>query len=337
MRRICVVGAGAVGGTVAARLALAGREVSVIARGAQLQAIRAHGLTLVDELDRAAPRTHVVRLPASDRAADLGAQDAVILALKGPSIGPVLASLAPLLGAGTVVVPAINGIPWWYFHRDTSIHAGRVLRSLDAQARMFADLDPDRLIGCVVMLACETREPGVVAHTAGIDLILGEPARGRSARIKALADGLCCPGLNGRVADDIRGELWAKLLGSLSLNPIAALTGLRVDAMLADADLLELVRTMMREARAVADALGVAIPISNEQRIDLARSIGAARLSTLQDFEAARRPELEGLLSAVIEMAALAGVAVPTIRHVSALAWARARQLGLVERAENRL
>lgn len=325
--KVCIVGAGAIGGTIGARLARAGSEVSVLARGAALQAIGRDGLVLLDGPEGGRRWSVPVRAAAS--AAELGVQDVVVLGVKTPAIAGLLPALAPLLGEGTCVLPAINGIPWWYFHREGSTSQGEPIRCLDPEGAMLAALDPDRIVGCVVHLAGEVREPGVVHHTAGRRLILGEPKRGCSERLERLARTLADAGFQADVTDDIRFEIWTKLVGNLSFNPIAAITGYRMDQICADEDVLDVIRAMMDEGKRVAAAFGVEVRIGNEARIDMARELGAARISTLQDFEARRRPELEALLLAVIELAGRAGVPVPTIRQVTTLAEARARQLAI--------
>ncbi len=335
MANVCVVGAGSIGAIVAVRMAQAGHTVSVVARGAHLEAIRRDGLTLIDASatvadPQAAATTTTVRLAASADPRDFGVQDLVVLGVKAPSIDALLDPIAPTVGADTIVVPAINGIPWWYFHRDGSSRPGRVIRCLDPQGTMFQRLDPDRIVGCVVYAAAEIPRPGVVRQTAGGRMVIGEPAGPATDRTQRLADWWNASGLETRIDDDVRHAIWIKLTGNLSFNPVAAITGYRTDQMVADEALLDVIRAMIDEAKAVAAALGTTVRVDTEQRVQMARSIGRSRPSTLQDFEAGRRPELEGLLDAVIELAAETGVPVPTIRHVAALTWARARQLGLV-------
>lgn len=328
--RIAVVGAGAIGGIVAARLAALGHRVSVVARGAHLEAIRADGLVL-EAID--GTRVHAA-VDASDDPADLGPQDAIVIGLKGPAIPAMLPRLAPMLGPDTFVVPAINGVPWWYFHGDA--HAPRALASprhlevLDPGGAMFAALDPARIVGCVVHLAGEIPRPGTVRHTGGWPMIVGEPDGSQSARVNLLAGWFAACGFEARATTHVRLEIWTKLIGNLSVNPVAALTGLRMDRILADSGLVGLVGTLMEEGKQVAAAVGVPLSIDIPRRLEMARGIGAVRPSTLQDFEAGRRPELEGLAGAVIELADRAGLAVPTLRHVYSLVLARARHLGLI-------
>lgn len=328
MADVCVVGAGAIGGIVAARMALAGHRVSVIARGAHLQAIREDGLVLDDRVDGA---RHTVRLAASDDPAAFGRQDLVVIGLKGPAIPAMLPRLAPLVGPDTVAVPAINGIPWWYFHRHAAPHAGRRIVCLDPRGDLFAALDCDRVIGCVVLLAGEVSKPGTVVHTAVRKMIIGEPSGELTPRLQRLADWWNGCGFEITQSPQIRRDIWWKLTGNLSFNPLAALTGYRTDQLIDDPDLVEVLRAMIEEGRLVAAAYGAPVDVDADTRIRMARAIGRARASTLQDFEAGRRPEIEGLIGSVIELADRAGVPVPTIRHVAALLTARARFLGLLE------
>jgi 2-dehydropantoate 2-reductase len=326
--RVCVVGAGGIGATLGARLALAGHEVGLVARGAHLAALQEQGLRFVDE---AAGAEHRLRLRASAEPAELGAQDVVFLALKAHDIGPMLERVAPLLGPHTSVVPAINGLPWWYFHGVGGANEGRVVRALDPAGTMFAALDPDRLLGCVVHVAAEVRSPGTVHHTGGRRLILGEPRGGSSARLERVAALLAQAGFEAEATSDIRLAVWTKLVGNLSFNPVAALTGYRMDQLCADEGVVEVIRASMLEAMAVAEHLGVRIPMTPEARIDLARQLGAARISMMQDLEAGRRLELGPIVEAVMELAQDAGLAMPVTRHVHALTRARARSAGIAQ------
>ncbi|HRZ02210.1 MAG TPA: 2-dehydropantoate 2-reductase [Burkholderiaceae bacterium] len=326
--RVCVVGAGGIGATLGARLALAGHEVGLVARGAHLAALQEQGLRFVDE---AAGAEHRLRLRASAEPAELGAQDVVFLALKAHDIGPMLERVAPLLGPHTSVVPAINGLPWWYFHGVGGANEGRVVRALDPAGTMFAALDPDRLLGCVVHVAAEVRSPGTVHHTGGRRLILGEPRGGSTARLERVAALLAQAGFEAEATSDIRLAVWTKLVGNLSFNPVAALTGYRMDQLCADEGVVEVIRASMLEAMAVAEHLGVRIPMTPEARIDLARQLGAARISMMQDLEAGRRLELGPIVEAVMELAQDAGLAMPVTRHVHALTRARARSAGIAQ------
>ena len=330
--KICVVGAGAIGGLLAFRLADAGHEVSVVARGAHLAAIASRGLTLVDHVADGEARSLVI--PASSEPRDFAPQDIVFIALKTHAIGAMLPRIAPLLGPETLVVPAINGLPWWYFLREGGRHEGMHLASVDACGEMAALLDAHRLIGCVVHAAAEVREPGVVHYTGGRRFIVGEIDRGLAdpftARVSKLASIIDAARLEALVSSDIRVDVWAKLIGNLSFNPVAALTSARMDRICANEALLDVIRPMLLEGMAVARHYGVEIAMTPDQRIAVARRLGPARISMHQDFEAGRTPEIDAIVGAVIELADKAGIAVPIMRMMHALVRERARNHGLL-------
>jgi 2-dehydropantoate 2-reductase len=320
--KLCVVGAGAIGGWTAAWMARAGHEVSLVARGAHLEALRRGGLTLVSAGGRA---THA--LPASSDPADFGVQDAVFVCLKTPSIAAMLPRIAPLVGPGTIVVPAINGLPWWYFYKAGGASDGAVIECLDPERRMFAALDPRHIVGCVVHAAAEVAAPGVVVHTAGKRLILGEPDGSRSARALRLAAAMAEAGFDAPVVPDIRVEIWVKLVGNLSYNPVAALTLAGMHEINANAGLLALIGTMIEEAMRVAEAYGIRVPMSVEERIAIAKKLGNAKISMHQDVERRRPLEVEAIIGSVAELARKAGIATPMIDAVHALVAERARHL----------
>ncbi len=321
--RICIVGAGAIGGFCGALFARAGHEVSLVARGAHLEALRLRGLTLESE-----GRRETFRLPAAADPAEFGAQDLVLLALKAYSIAPMLERMRPIVGAQTMVVPALNGLPWWYFHREGGRFDGEPIACLDPGGRMFASLDPACLVGCVVHAAAEVTEPGVVRHTAGRRFVLGEPDGSDSERLRRLAGAMQAAGFEVRTSGRIRDEVWMKLIGNLSYNPVAALTLARMDDIHANPALLELIGAMMRESMRVAEAYGVRIGVSVEERIGIARRIGNAKVSMHQDIERGRPLEIEAIVGSVMELAARAGVATPMIDAVHALLAERARHAG---------
>jgi 2-dehydropantoate 2-reductase len=327
--RICVVGAGAIGATIGARLAAAGHEVRLVARGAHLAAIQANGLRFID---RVGAHTGVYRLAASADARDFGPQDYVFLAVKAHQIAAILPSLDALLAPGTLVIPAINGLPWWYFQGVGGRFEGLSLQCLDPDGQLSRQLPIGNVIGCVVHMAGEIHGPGEVRCTAGRRLIVGEPLHSGadSERLAALAAMLEGAGFAVERSADIRRDVWVKLIGNLSFNPVAALTGYRMDQICADDGILEVIRAMLREGAAVAAEVGVDVGITPDERIAIARQLGAARISMLQDFESGRSPELAPIVGAVIELAQRAGVDVPAIRAVHALVQARARALGLI-------
>lgn len=322
--KICVVGAGAIGSLLAYRLGTrGGQTVSVVARGAQLDAIRSRGLTLREGPDGAllAP----LALPVTSLPADLGTQDVVILALKAHALADILPQLAPLLGPETRVVPAINGVPFWYFYGQPTF-ASWVPPSLDRSGQGFSALSPERIVGCVVHAAAEVTAPGVVTHTAGWRFMLGEIDSVGGAqppaviepgpRLAPLAAAMQAAGFEANCCSDIRYEVWWKLLGNLSFNPIAALYGLRMQEICNNDEVCAVIRPLISEAMRVAAGLGMTIPGTPDQRIDVARKLGNAKISMHQDLEAGRKLELDAIVKAVIDIADRLGVAVPTIRLV---------------------
>jgi len=311
---VCIVGAGAIGSVLGARLAAAGHEVCLVARGEHLAAIRARGLAVKD-----AGGTRTLRLAASEAPGDFGPQDAVFITLKAPAIGPMLPRLTPLLASDTAVVTAINGIPWWYFAREGGRFDGSAVACLDPDGAMLRALDPRRLVGCVVHAAAEVTAPGVVHHTGGRDFILGEIDGSTTPRLQAIAAAIEAAGLQAPVSRRIRDDIWTKLIGNASYNPIAALTGARMDEINANPALLELIRRMMIEAMQVAAALGARITVTVEERLALARKLGSARISMLQDLERGRPLEIDAIVGAVGELGRRAGVPTPTIDGVEAL------------------
>jgi 2-dehydropantoate 2-reductase len=321
--RICVYGAGAIGGYMAVRLAEGGNEVSVVARGAHLEAIREDGLKL-ESVDGDA----VAEVAASDDPAELGEQDAVIVAVKAPAVADIAPRMAPLLGADTIIVTAMNGVPHWYFHGIEGPLAGTRLACLDPEGVIAAGLPPERCIGAVVYPAAELVAPGLVRHTYSNRFQIGEPDGSRSDRITALHEAMAAGGLRAPIRPDIRKDIWIKLWGNVSLNPVSALTGATLDLLVNDPGTQAIVRAMMTEAHAIAEALGVTFPIDVEKRLDGVREVGAHKTSMLQDLEAGRRMEIDALVTAVIELAELVGVEVPTIRIIHGLVVQRARLAG---------
>ena len=324
--RVAIVGAGSIGAVLGAKLAASGHEVVLVARGAHLAALREGGLTLVDHVGGA---SGTYRLPASAEPADFGAQDLVIIGLKAHAIPGMLPRMAPLVGRDTVVVPAINGLPWWYFDGVGGEFDGLTLRSLDPDGTMSAALDVSHIIGCVVHIAGEVRAPGEAHHTGGRRLILGELDNTASGRLHRVCDALDEAGFETVRSTDIRLDVWTKLIGNLSFNPIAALTGYLMNQIVSDEQVLDVIRAMMVEAMQVAEHVGIHVPMTPDQRIDLARQLGAVKISMLQDLEQRRRLELDAIVASVIELAGRAGIEVPTVRHVHALAHARAKALGI--------
>ncbi|NIM27854.1 MAG: 2-dehydropantoate 2-reductase [Gammaproteobacteria bacterium] len=314
--KICVVGAGAIGGLLAVRLAEAGEQVTVVDQGAHLEAIQRAGLKLV----MADGSEHVARsLEATADMRDPGPQDVVIIAVKTHSLAEVASGLVSLMGNDTVIVPMQNGLPWWYFHKHGGEHDGRSIECLDPDGRLAAHVDVDRVIGCVVYPAGEIASPGVVRHTEGNRFPLGELDGSDSARAHELADMFIRAGFKSFVLDDIRGEIWLKLLGNLSFNPISALTHATLVDICRYAPSRALAVTMMEEAQAVANHLGITLRVSIEKRVEGAERVGKHKTSMLQDVEAGRRLELEAIMGAVVELARVTGIATPAIDAIYAL------------------
>jgi 2-dehydropantoate 2-reductase len=321
--KVCVYGAGAIGGQVAAMLARSGVDVSLVARGPHLAAMREKGLTLITEDDR-----FTVRPRCSEDGHELGPQDYLILALKAHSVPPIVDRLAPLLGPDTAVVTAANGVPWWYFHKHGGPHDGKRLETVDPGGRQWDAIGPERAIGCVLWQAAEIVEPGVVRLTHGNRMPLGEPDGSRSDRVERLSKAMLAAGLKSPVKTRIRDEMWMKLWGNLSFNPVSVLTHGTLERLASDGDSKAAIRAMMVESRAIGERLGVRFAIDVDKRIDVAREVGAHKTSMLQDLEFGRPIELDALVGVVIELGRLVDVPTPTIELVYGLVRQRARVAG---------
>jgi 2-dehydropantoate 2-reductase len=324
--KICMFGAGAIGGLIGTRLALAGRaEVSALARGATLQSLRHNGWQL-----RSADKLHSVAARASDDARELGVQDVVVIAVKGPAMAQVAASIAPLLGATTIVVPAINGVPWW-FTQGLPGQAGSAppLASLDPDGRIAAAIDIRRVIGCVVHAAAATPQPGLVEHRMGRGLILGEVDGQTSPRLAALVDVLADAGFETSASAHIRCDIWFKLWGNLTMNPVSAITGATADRILDDELVRNFCSAAMAEAAAIGTHIGCAIDQSPAERHQLTRQLGAFETSMLQDVRAGRALEIDAIVGAVRELGQRVGVATPNIDALLGLVRLFARVRGL--------
>lgn len=321
--RICIYGAGAIGGCLGARLAAAGEEVSLVARGPHLRAIQERGLEL-----RSAEGSLLTHPRATNDPAELGVQDHVIITLKAHSVPAAVPLMQPLLGPETTVVTAVNGIPWWYFHRLPGPFEGRRLESVDPGGAQWEGLGPERAIGCVVYPAAEVTGPGIVRLIEGDRFSLGEPSGERTPRVRALAEALIAAGLKAPVRSRIRDEIWIKLWGNLSFNPISALTGATLEAIAGDPGTRSVARAMMVEARDIGLKLGVRFAIDVDKRIDGAAAVGAHKTSMLQDLERGRPMEIDALVTAVQELGQIVGLPTPTIDLVLALVRLRAREAG---------
>ena len=323
--RICVFGAGAIGGLMAARIVAAGAaDVTIIARGPHLAAMQAHGLKLIS--DGAETVVHPRCVATAEEA---GVQDAVIVTLKAHSLAGAARQMQPLLAPETAIVSAINGIPWWYFHNFGGTHDGRRVESVDAGGQVSALLAPERAIGCIVYPAADVPKPGVIQHGYGDRFTLGEPSGERTPRIEAVAKILVASGFKAPIRPKIRDEIWVKLWGNLAFNPISALTCNTLDQLTGDPGQREVARQMMLEAQAIGEKLGVRFAIDVDKRIAGAAEVGAHRTSMLQDLERGRPMEIEALLGVIVEFGELTGLPAPVCRTVLALVRARAKAAGL--------
>jgi 2-dehydropantoate 2-reductase len=329
--KVAVIGAGAIGGLVGARLAKAGEDVTFLVRGANLEAIAARGVTLIEK-DGTEQVVREVR--ATDDYASAGPQDVVVLAVKANQVDAVAPQMPALFGPETVVVTMQNGIPFWYFHRHPGPLEGRQVTSVDPTGRLIESMPAERLIGCVVYPASDLVAPGVIRHVEGNRLPLGELDGSRSERVARISAGFERAGFKAPVLDDIRAEIWLKLWGNLTFNPISALSHSTLEDICRHPLTRELAAAMMREAQAVAEQLGISFRVSLEKRIAGAESVGAHKTSMLQDIEAGRQPEIDALVGSVIELGRRTGTPTPHIDAVYALVKLLART---IERQRGRL
>jgi 2-dehydropantoate 2-reductase len=313
--RFCIVGAGAIGAYVGAALARGGEEVTLIARGPHLAAMRERGGVEV----RSERGDFSARVAATDDMTAVGEVDCVVIALKAHQIAPVLPQIQTLLGPHTDVIGMQNGIPWWYFQRLGGPHEGLVLQTVDPGGKLATALDPDRVIGCAIYSSTEIESPGVIRHVEGTRYSLGRPDGRVDSALERIAAAFVAGGLKAPIEQDLRSEVWVKLLGNASINPISALTRATIRGVTSDPDVEALIREMMEEVWALAEALGVSISISIDKRIDGARRVGDHKTSMLQDVELGRSFELDVILGAVVELGGILNVPVPASRHVYAL------------------
>lgn len=324
--RIGIIGSGAIGGYCAARLVMAGHAVSMLARGRTLDNLRQHGLRY-----QSAEEVHRLPVMAAATAAELGAQDLMLLTVKGQALPDLAGTLGPMLAAQTTVLTLGNGLPWWYFLVPDVPLSGLRLRSADPHGTLEQALPLARLLGGTVFASCHCPEPGFVVHTSGGRVVVGEPGGGDSVRSARWAAVLTDAGLGGVASSQIRRDLWLKLLGNVCFNPMSLLTQTSTDRMLADPGLERLALRLMGECLALADALGLDLQVDPAQRIAQTRQLGAIKTSMLQDLEAGRSVELDAIVGTVLECAAALGREVPQLDSLHALACARARQAGLYQ------
>ena len=318
-----MAGAGAIGGFIGTRLAAAGRaDVCALARGATLEALRRDGW-------RVASAGGALNAPAraSDRAAELGPQDLVVIAVKGPALAQLAPAIAPLLGPATLVMPAMNGVPWWFCQGREGFEGG--LRSVDPDGVIAASIPFERVIGCVVHASAAAPQPGLVQHKMGQGLIIGEPGGGKSERVQGVADLLAHAGFDVTHSADIRYDIWYKLWGNMTMNPVTAMTGATGDRVLSDPLVRAFNSACMEEAAAIGRRIGCAISQTPEDRHAITAKLGAFRTSMLQDVEAGRTLELDAIVGAVHEIGERLRVPAPNIGALFGLARLFARTRGL--------
>jgi 2-dehydropantoate 2-reductase len=326
--KVCIVGAGAIGGFIGARLAAAGHcDLSVLARGATLAALRKHGWRL-----RQGGTLLQTPARAAEHATELGVQDLVVIAVKGPALGTVATQIAPLLGPTTSVMPAMNGVPWWFGHGVAALGDGP-LRSVDPDGAIARAMAFERVIGCVVHASTFTSEPGLVEHKMGQGLVIGEPHGDPSERVYAVGGLLAHAGFDTTLSAQMRRDVWYKLWGNLTTNPVSALTGATTDRLLDDPLVLAFCLAAMREAAVVGQHIGCAIAESPEDRHVVTRQLGAFKTSMLQDVEAGRALEIDAIVGAVHEIAQRLGLATPNIDALLGLTRLFARVRGLYPEA----
>jgi 2-dehydropantoate 2-reductase len=322
--KVCIYGAGAIGGWIGARLAGAGCQISVVARGATLDALQRHGL----RCQHGQVET-TVTVQSSEDPATLGVQDLVVIAVKAPALAEVARRIAPLIGPDTVVLTAMNGVPWWFFQEFGGALAGTRLQAVDASGEIGAAIPPASVIGCVVHASCSLRLPGWVQHHFGNRLIIGEPSGRRTQRVQQLATLLTQAGFETELSEQIQKDIWYKLWGNMTVNPVSALTGATTDLILGDELVRGFISRVMLEAKEIGARIGIPIEQQPEDRHAVTLKLGAFKTSMLQDVEAGRSVELDALVTVVRELGALTGVATPYTDALLGLARLHARMRDL--------
>jgi 2-dehydropantoate 2-reductase len=322
--KVCIYGAGAIGGWIGVKLARVGCEVSVVARGATLAALQKDGLRLQE-----GPETLAVNVQASASPADLGVQDLVIVAVKAPAMGDVAQAIRPLLAPDTMVLTAMNGVPWWFFQGFGGEYQGTRLKAVDPQGAIAEAIPAKHVIGCVVHASCALRGPGFVQHHFGNGLIIGEPSGAQSQRVLQLAQTLQQAGFTATVSEQIQKDAWYKLWGNMTVNPVSAMTGATTDLILNDDLVRAFISSVMLEAREIGGRIGIPIAQQPEDRHQVTRKLGAFKTSMLQDVEARKPVEIDALVTVVKELGELTGVPTPFTDALLGLSRLHARMLGL--------
>ncbi|MFL9962829.1 2-dehydropantoate 2-reductase [Paraburkholderia sediminicola] len=322
--KVVIYGAGAIGGWIGVKLAQAGHEIGVVARGATLSALREQGLGLIE-----GGLTHAVKVKASDQPADLGAQDLVVVAVKGPAMASVAAQIAPLLDPQTIVLTAMNGVPWWFCDGLGRDFAGQRLKSIDPDGAIAAAIPSERTVGCVVHASCLVEAPGVIRHHQGNGLIVGEAAGRASERVQALTATLAAAGFNATMSAQIQRDVWYKLWGNMTMNPVSAITGATTDRILGDELVRGFVTSIMLEAKEIGARFGIPIDQAPADRHEVTLKLGAMKTSMLQDVQVGKAVELDALVGAVRELGQLTHVPTPYTDALLGLARLHASTLGL--------
>lgn len=322
--KVAIVGAGAIGGWMGVHLARTGAQVSVLARGDTLQALQKNGLQL-----QQGGELHTVTVKASNDAAALGVQDLVVISVKAPALASVAAQVGPLIGPNTVVLTAMNGVPWWFLQGFGGPVTGRSLSSVDPDGAIAQALPAQHIIGCVVHASCSVDAPGVIRHHFGDGLIVGEPSGETSPRVQALHALLQAAGFNATLSPQIQKDIWYKLWGNMTVNPVSAITGATTDRILDDELVRGFISNVMLEAKAIGERIGIPIAQDPEDRHAVTRKLGAFKTSMLQDVQAGKPVELDALVSAVRELGQLTGLVTPFTDALLGLSRLHARGLGL--------
>ena len=322
--KICIFGGGSIGGLLAVNLEKIGINVSVIARGQHLEVMKKNGLTLINSLGE---ETNFI-VNCTDDPNSLGIQDYLFITIKSPALLPSLGNLKPLVGKNTTIITCMNGIPHWYFHKLDNKYADYKIKCLDADLLIDSILPPDNIVGSVVYPACEIVKPGTIKHIAGNRFSLGEPDGSESDRLKFISEILKKSGFRAPIQKNIRNEIWLKLIGNLSFNPISALTGATLEQICNDQGTEVIVKEMMIEAKTIAEKLGAKINMSIEKRIDGARKVGAHKTSMLQDIEAGKPIEIDSIIVAVKELGELTNSPTPNINTILNLTIQKAKLIG---------
>ena len=331
MTKICIFGAGAIGGYIAACLKKTNAEISLIARGAHKKAIEEKGLTLIKN-----NKSENFKFNVTDDPKTLDVQDYIFISVKAHSISNIVDNLSPIINDQTSIISTVNGLPWWYFYKSntgTSLD-NKYIESVDPNGKIWNTFKPERAIGCVVYPACEITEPGVIKHNEGERFSLGEPDGTKSVRLKKIADLLIAGGLKVPQKKNLRDEIWIKLWGNCSFNPVSALTNKTLDEIGKDKELIDLVRKLMEECQMVGEKIGVKFNVSIDDRIKGATSVIGHKPSTTQDLNAGKPLEIDPIIGSIIEIANKLKVETPNLKTINSRLKIKAENMGLYKRSK---